>query len=803
MATATLEEVFIFPLSFAQERLWLVDQLAPHQVSYNISRALRLEGPLDIPALTEAITEIRRRHEVLRTIFKVVEGMPCQVITPEATLPVPVLDLQTLAPEAQSEQTQSLAYTAAQTPFELSTGPLMRVQLLKLAEHVHVFLITVHHIIADAWSVAVFSRELSSLYNAFTQGKSSPLPEPSIQYADFAEWQKQTLPGALLDTQLSYWRQQLADIPPHLVLPTDRPRSNKQTVEAGTIRFQLSEETTQQLKALSQSSGATLFMTLLAAFQILLCRYTGQTDVVVGTDIANRHQLDLEELIGFFVNQLVLRTDCSGNPPFHALLDRVRQVVLDAYAHQDLPFNELVKALKPERSRGQTPFFQVSLVFENAPPPTLKLPNLTLKPLEIEKRVTQNELTLFVWEKSQCLQGVFEYSTDLFEAATVAKMVQQFQTLLADICDRPHAPLKQLHLLNETERTQQAIAQQADKRSKLSKLKAIRPKLKTLSQDTLVETTQLLSGSTLPLMIKPTTAGLDLVDWAKHHQGYLERELLKHGALLFRGFNQKLTTPKFEQFTASLARELLQNNGEHIRATVSGRVYTPVFYPAEQKILWHNENSFNRQVPLKIWFGCVQPAQQGGETPIVDSRQVFEQMPDPIKSRFVDRQIMYVRNYGQGAGLPWQTVFQTEDKAQVEQHCRDNGMTFEWKSGDRLQASCVRPAVIQHPKTGEMSWFNQAQHWHLSCLDTATRQSLLTLFAAEDLPRNCYYGNGSPIADEDMATICEVYQQLEVSFPWQQGDIVMLDNLLSAHARNSFSGERNLLVAMGDSWQID
>ena len=603
MTTSMSEEVFIFPLSFAQERLWFLDQLAPNQVSYNISRALRIDGHLQISALTQAITEIRRRHEVLRTTFKVLEGAVCQVITPEATRPVPVHDLQGLAPEAQSEEVQSIAHAAAQTPFDLSTGPLMRAQLLKLAEHAHVLLIIVHHIVADAWSIAIFSRELSSLYESFSQGKPPALPELSIQYADFAEWQKQTLQGAALDTHLSYWRQKLAGMPPRLELPTDHPRSVKRTVWGGTVRFQLSDGLTQRLKALSQQSGTTLFMTLLAAFQTLLHRYTGQTDIVVGTDIANRNRLELEGLIGFFVYQLVLRTGCSAHLTFQSLLNQVRQVVLEAYAHQDLPFNELVKALKPERSLDHTPLFQVKFVFENAPPPTLRLPNLTLTPLEIEKRITQHDLILFVWEEAQGLQGVFEYSTDLFEVTTIAMMAQQFQTLLVDICARPNTPLKRLNLLSEAERTQQAVAQQADQRSKLKKLKTIRPKLMTLGRDTLIETTQLQQGSALPLVIKPTGADLDLGDWSKHHRDFIESALLKHGALLFRGFNLDLTTAKFEQFTSSIANELFQNNGEHVRATVSGRVYTPVFYPADQKILWHNENSFNRQVPLKIWLG--------------------------------------------------------------------------------------------------------------------------------------------------------------------------------------------------------
>ena len=301
----------------------------------------------------------------------------------------------------------------------------------------------------------------------------------------------------------------------------------------------------------------------------------------------------------------------------------------------------------------------------------------------------------------------------------------------------------------------------------------------------------------MPVVVRPGIADVDLIEWASHNPGFIESLLQEHGALLFRGFNYN-PGADFERFATAVCPDLLEDNGEHPRQNVGGNVYTPIFYPADKKVLWHNENSFNYFWPLKIWFGCLRPAERGGETPIADSRKVVQLIPRKIRERFIEKQVMYVRAYGKGPGLDWQTVFKSNDRAKVEEHCVRSLMDFEWKADGTLTTRAIRPAVVRHPKTGEASWFNQAQHWHISCLDEATRKSLTTLFSQEDLPRHCYYGDGSHIEDSVMREILEVYKRVEVSFAWQSGDIMLLDNVLTAHARNPFIGERKLLVAMGD-----
>jgi hypothetical protein len=436
------DEVFIFPPSFAQQRQWFLDQLDPGNPAYNLPYHLWLAGPLDVTALESSLSEIVRRHETLRTIFIAEEGRPAQVITPTivagGSLSLPVVDLSRL-PEAEREaELWRLAAEVAQHRFDLARGPLLRVALLRWDEEEHMLLLTMHHIVSDLWSIGVCMRELAVLYEAFSSGKPSPLPELPIQYADFACWQRQWLRGETLDNLLSYWKRQLDGAPAFLALPTDHPRPPIQSFRGAAQHFRLSRPLTEALKALSRREGVTLFMTLLAAFQTLLYRYSGQDDILVGTFIANRNQAETEGLIGFFVNNLVLRTDLSGNPSFRELLAaRVRKVCLEAYAHQDLPFEKLLEELQPQRDLSRTPLFQVMFVLQNAPTSDLKLPGLQVIHWAAQKERSEFDLTLWMSEWGEVIAGSLEYSTDLFEAATISRMLKHFQMLLEGLVAHP------------------------------------------------------------------------------------------------------------------------------------------------------------------------------------------------------------------------------------------------------------------------------------------------------------------------------------------------------------------------------
>ena len=442
------------PLSFAQQRLWFLDQLSPNNPFYNCPGAVRLEGRLDLEILESVINEIVRRHEVLRTRIDVDEGEPFQVIDAWERRSLELEDLTSFTPEKGEERVRQIAREEANTGFDLGRGPLMRVKMLKLGEERHVALFTMHHIVSDGWSMGVLVREVSAHYKAMCEGKDSPLSEPEIQYADYAVWQREWLKGEVLERQLNYWRNQLGEMPT-LELPTDRPRALTQSYRGANETSRINGETAERLKRLSRKQGCTLFMTLLGAFQILLSRYSGQQDIVVGTDIANRNRKETEDLIGFFVNQLVLRTDLSGEPSFLELMKRVRDVALKAYTHQDVPFEKLVEELQPRRDMSRSPLFQVKLVLQNAPTAgELELPGLCLRPVGGDTVMARFDLTMFVTETNDSIAVMVNYNTDVFEDVSVKRMVEQFEALLESIVETPEQQVNRLSLMNEARRRQ-------------------------------------------------------------------------------------------------------------------------------------------------------------------------------------------------------------------------------------------------------------------------------------------------------------------------------------------------------------
>ena len=401
------------PLSFPQQRLWFLHQMAPESAAYNMPAAFRLEGVLNQSALEEAFNEVIHRHEILRTTYDEIAGEPVQSIHPALREVLSIIDLQSLGKIEQDIRVKRLVDEEARQCFDLQAGPLIRARLLRLTDLEHVLLVTLHHIVCDGWSIGIFVREMAELYDACLSHRSSLLPALPIQYADFAYWQRQQLQGKTLARQLDYWQQKLAHLPV-LDLPTDYPRPETPTYQGAFLSFILTEELTSRLKVLSASAGATLFTTLLATFSILLQRYTGQSDIVTGTVIANRNRTEIENLIGFFVNALPLRLDLSGNPTFQALLARSNETVQEAYDHQDLPFDKLVQDLKFPRENSRNPIFQVSLDLDNTPQASAALNGLRISNLEVDIDTTKFDLTVHFNEQDGKLIGLVAYNTDLF-----------------------------------------------------------------------------------------------------------------------------------------------------------------------------------------------------------------------------------------------------------------------------------------------------------------------------------------------------------------------------------------------------
>lgn len=450
------------PLSFAQERLWFLDQFQADRSVYNIPGNFQLPGALHLPALHAAFNEVVRRHEALRTTFPVIDGKPVQLIAPSARLSLPLRDLRALPVERREAETARLAAEERSRPFDLMRDLPLRVQLLRVADELHLVLLTMHHIVSDARSMEIFFSELSTLYRAYAQGSASPLPEPPVQYADFAEWQRDWLCGEVLDEQLAFWRRQLSGAPQVIGLPTDRPRPPVQRHRGALQAFRLSRRLVEELRALSIAEGATLFMTMLAGFLTLLHRYSGETTLCVGTPIANRDRAELESLIGLFVNTVVLRVDLRGDLSFRALIASVRETALTAYSHQDLPFEKLVEELHPQRSMGHNPLFQVMFTLQSAPAAAVEPVSADPasadreEPLSVTPSTAKFDLNLSLVQCGQDLTGAIEYNTDLFDDATITRMVGHLLMLLTAAAAQPNAQLADLPLLMDAEQQQLA-----------------------------------------------------------------------------------------------------------------------------------------------------------------------------------------------------------------------------------------------------------------------------------------------------------------------------------------------------------
>ena len=465
------------PLSFAQERLWVLDQMEPNNPLYNIPRSLRLKGAVQPEAIERALNEIVRRHESQRATFAVNDGHPVQRIAQSLTIPLVVQDLAAFPEDGREVEARRIAADEAMRPFDLATGPLLRARLLRLGSEDHVLLLTMHHIISDAWSAGIFVQELGTLYAAFCAGRPSPLPELVVQYADYAAQERQWLQGEVLEKQLAFWRKQLKGVPPVLELPFDRPRPATRTFQGACEMLRIPQESVHALKELGRQQGATLFMTLMAGFQALLSRYSGHEQIVVGTDLANRTMPETERMIGFFINLLAVRNDLSGNPTFRELLGRVREGLLESYAHQEVPFPKIVQEIQPERSATHNPIVQVLFVMQNTPRAKRELAGLQIEGFEVPVTTSKFDMAVFVAERPDELIGYWIYSTELFDQPTIRRMVRHYVNLLQSAVSEPDTRLSALAMLSPEELDQQESEKQKRKMSQLKKLKTAAPEV--------------------------------------------------------------------------------------------------------------------------------------------------------------------------------------------------------------------------------------------------------------------------------------------------------------------------------------
>jgi DNA-binding transcriptional ArsR family regulator/alpha-ketoglutarate-dependent taurine dioxygenase/acyl carrier protein len=786
------------PVSFSQRRMWLVHALRPDDVSYHVQVAVRIRGPLDPARLRRTLELLADRHDALRTAFGPADGSgePVQRVAERVEIPLPLTELP------GEGGVQEYLRTQTDLPFDLSRPPLVRAGLARLSDEEHVLALTMHHIIVDEWSVSVLLRELTSGYASLTGGRPPQLAELPARYVDFATWQRRHLAGDRLRELEEHWRRELAGAPFEISLPFDRERPAVPTGRGGRVSLDLDQELAAALSVLAGRTNTTLFMVLLAAFATLLRHHSGQQDLVIGTPVANRPHHEVQDVVGFFSNVVVLRNDLSGDPAFEGLLARTRDAALRAYAHQELPFEKLVEALRPDRALGRVPLVQTWFVLHNAPLPELRSGAAVFELLDMDRSTAKFDLNLGVTETDRGLVAAIEYSADLFDQATADRLLRQYRAILGAAARAPGARLSEvIRQSGETDRRERSVASAERRQASLKSFSAFasnKVKAIQVAPEKLVTVTRLRPEQPLPVVIEPAAPDVELAGWISTHRDTVTRHLRGPGSVLFRGFGLA-GVDDFQKVVQAYSDHMLDYYERSTpRQEVSGKVYTSTEYPPERHIPLHNESAYSHFWPRTLWFCCLQEPGGGGATPLADSRTILKLLDEGLVRRFRERKVMYVRNYHEGFDIPWHVAFQTEDREAVADYCRRVGMDFEWTPAGVLRTRQIFDAVVRHPETGEQVWFNQVYASHVSALDPESRSAVREMFAPEDLPRNVLYGDGSPIADAEFEAVREAYREATISFPWQRGDALLVDNMLVAHGREPYQGSRKVVVAMTD-----
>lgn len=785
------------PLSDAQYRMWLADAAGGPSTVFNFPTVMALQGRLGVDVLRRDFQTVLRRHHVLTASFIDFEGEPRQVFNPRVVLRLPLVDLSGLPAGMGERELRRLIDADGRHIFDLARGSMLRLTLVRTREDYAHLLMNVHHIISDGWSSTIMTRELIELLQAGVQQRPAALAEVPVQYSDYVYWQQATLADAEADKMLAYWRSRLAGAT-MLRLPLDRPRAARRRVQGETVIRPLPVATLQLLQGVRQERRHTIFSLLLAAFNVLLARYHGGEDVCVGTSVAHRPLPELESLIGLFVNQVVLRSRVSPQMSFDALVQQVAETTVEALAHRDVPFERVVAEFPHLREPGASPLFQVLFLHNNQPRQTmLGTDALGVTPVALDNHVARFDLTLMMSESEDGISAQWTYRTDIFDRTTVETMAARYESMLTRLLQECGRAIGEVALHTDDENTTRRGEMDERVESRARKFVAGRRRGVSVDRIAIVDECPMQPEVGYPLVMTPAREGVDLAEWAASERDGLEQRLHRHGSILLRGF-EVTSAERFERFASAVCPSLNGEYGDLPKEAQGERIYKSTPYPEDKTILFHNEGSHTHCWPMKQFFSCQVVAPVGGETPIVDCREMFRRLPKPLARRFADRGLMYVRNFVEGLDVSWQDFFRTDDRQALGRSLAALGIQYEWTAANNLRTRQAGPAVACHPRTGDWVFFNQLQLHHIGYLGADERAALLELFDEQDLPRNVYYGDGQPIEDEVIAEIGALYESMSISFPWQSGDVLMVDNMLVAHGRHPFSGPRKVIVAMGE-----
>jgi amino acid adenylation domain-containing protein len=786
-------------LSPAQQRLWLVDRLSGKGAAYNITAALRLRGALDADVLRATLDAIVARHEVLRTTYpQDDEGEPVACVQLPGPLAVPLHDLTGLAPAQQEAGVQAAQDAHARTVFDLAAGPLLAATVLRTAPETHLLLLCVHHIVFDGWSESIFVQDFMAIYAALRERRHASLPPLRVQYADYADWHHRKL-AQRFAPESAFWRGYLDGAPALSTFSSDHARPRTASTAGDAVAIEVDKELAQALGVLARRHGTSLYTLLLSVFLLMLHRQAGSNDVVVGTDVAGRGHPDLEKLIGFFVGVVPLRSRLAPRLTFAQWLAQVKESTLSAFEHQDVPFEQIVELAGVPRSQQHNPLVQVLFVMQNMPASRLEIPGIVIEAVEQPVVASKFDLAVFVSESTAAGTGFtanWVYATSLYRRESIEQAAAAWRDLLQQVATSPTGMLENLVIPIPLETP--TMSSPSPALGKLQKLKKLVDKDRTgaPAPHLPVRTSFLSPQRNFPLVIEATGGDIDAVAWAREQREFIEASLRTHGGILLRNFGLR-TPQEFEAFAEVIEPELYGSYGDLPKKEGGKKTYRSTPYPERQMILYHNESSHLDRWPRKQWFFCELPSPVGGATPIVDCREMLRRLPGDVVAGFERKGLLYVRTFTPNFDVSWQTFFKTDSRAEVEARLAAADIGWRWLDEDTLQTRTRCPAVITHPVTGDRVFFNQVQLHHVSCLEPDVREDLVAMAGLDRMPRHVTYGDGSPIADETMAVVGRAYEECAVRFDWRQGDVVMLDNMLAAHARDPYEGPRKIVVAMG------
>lgn len=778
----------LVPPSHEQQRMWFAERLQGAAGAYNLCNSIPVPEGVPPSLLARCFEYLLARHDVMRSRFVERDGAPMLQVLPFEACDfnvrlVPAGDLP-----HESHVQQVLDAERAHV-FDLAGECLVRVHWVERAEGGGALVVNVHHIVTDTWSLAHFTEEFGRVFEALAEDREPELEPMQARYGDYGLWQRQWMRGSDAQAQLDYWRRHLVGAKA-LDLPISQKRPPEKRWEGGIVRLPLGRELIARLDAMQRRSGVTRFAVLCAAVAITLHGLGGANDIVLGSSVSTRRESVLEPVFGLFLNQVAMRFQMGANPSINEFVQQSAQVARDALMHRELPFGQVVAALGQDRDPSRSPLFDALISLQNTPRSAI-LGDVFVNDHLPEIGSAKFDLSFFFEEERGTLTGRLVYGKALFSAEAAQKIVEFLVQTLQALPDNGEQTVSQFILQRANPNIMNATATgNPASRFKRGERKAI-----NLSDLRAVE--ERVSAAGMPYVYEAQESGIDALAWLEENRAAVAGKRRLHGAVLLRGLRLD-AIETFDRVLHLMCDNVIAGYGDLPEEKGTDRIYGSTPYPNDRRILFHSESSHMANWPLHQFFACVTASPEGGETPIVDVRRVYDALDGVLRDRFRSLGLSYIRHFIPGLDVPWQSFFKTTSPGEVEAICARNGAECAWKHDGILMVRQPSQAVARHPITGAWSFFNQIMLHHPYFLLDEERAALVSLYGEENLPRMVTYGDGSPIGDDVLASLLETYEQHQVAFPWHSGDLLMLDNMSVAHARNPFEGPRKILVGMGD-----